>query len=50
MTSGTDPSTPRAIRVEKPRAIITCETHPVSITTVAPNTQGRTETKPPALA
>ena len=44
--SGTEPSTPRAPRVVKPRASITCEIHPVSSTMVAPNTQGKTEIQP----
>src|ERR1700676_2066839 len=46
MIRGTDPSTPRAPRVETPRAINTCEIHPVSSTIAAPNTQGRIEIHP----
>ena len=37
---------PRAPRVDTPRAIITCEIHPVSSTTVAPNTHGKIEIHP----
>ena len=43
---GAAPSTPRAPRVVKPRAIITCEIQPVSSTTTAPNTHGRIEIQP----
>ena len=46
MIKGTEPSTPRAPRVETPRAISTCEIHPVSITTMAPNIHGRIEMSP----
>jgi len=49
MIGGTAPSTPRALRVETPRAISTWETHPVRSTTTAPNTHGRIEIHPASL-
>src|SRR3954465_2003930 len=45
-TNGAAPRMPRAPRVETPRAIITCETQPVTSTAVAPNTQGRIDIQP----
>src|SRR5205085_12136436 len=45
-TSGAAPSTPRAARVEAPRAIKTCDSQPVVSTTTAPDTHGRIEIQP----
>ena len=44
--SGTAPSTPRAPRVDMPRAISTCEIQPVSSTTTAPKAHGMIEIQP----
>ena len=47
--SGTAPRTPRASRVEWPRATSTCEIQPVNSTTAAPNIQGSIEMAPASL-
>src|SRR5437870_8386431 len=48
-TKGAEPSTPRAPRVDIPRAISTCDIQPVSSTTAAPNTHGSTEIQPASV-